>query len=167
MNKHVTFALLLMPFLLATPLTSAAATPAPGCIVRGLCGGLDGVWWQRLPKDAKLPVVQGMIASYQSAFDLGQFDLYSSYLTAYKDDHNAAASAAFHRGLSRPIEDGTFSKSAATYVAAIDHFYATYPSKLMLNVAEVMRCLMDKPMFSCDYVGKFDQGGLLPWPTGP
>jgi hypothetical protein len=148
------------------PVVSQAAAPAAGCGVRGLCGGLDGVWWQHLPRAAKLPVVQGMLASYQAAYNLGQFNEYSAYLTAYGGPETKE-STAFLEAFRNPREVLTFSKSAATYVAEIDRFYATYPSKLTLDVTSVLRCSSDKPMFTCDYVGKFDQRGLLPWPTGP
>ncbi len=134
--------------------------------MRGLCGGLDGVWWQHLPPAAKLPVVQGMLASYEAAYDLGQFNEYGAYVNAYGGP-STKEQTAFLKAFRNPKEVVTFSKSAATYLAAIDRFYKTYPSKIALNVTEVLRCLCDKPLFTCDEVGRFDEGGLLPWPTGP
>lgn len=107
-----------------------------------------------------------MLAANEYAYDLGRFNTYCSYLTAYGNEPSSKASAIFHRHFRNPVENLTYSKSAATYVAQIDRFYKTFPSKLTLNVESVLRCLCDKPMYSCNVVGEFKYG-LLPWPTGP
>jgi hypothetical protein len=141
---------------------ASGAAPAWNCpMLRDWCGGSDGTWWRRLPAAAKAPVVQGMIAAYELAYNQGQFDTVSAWVTAYEDDRNEAASKKFHalvagRGV-------TFSQSTPVYVAAIDRFYARYPAKRALKVMGVLRCLRDNPEASCDQVGT---SLLLPWPTG-
>ncbi|MBV8490819.1 MAG: hypothetical protein JO199_09860, partial [Candidatus Eremiobacteraeota bacterium] len=106
-------------------------------------------------------VVQSAIATYELAYNLGQFDTLSAWLTAYERDNDRQAAASFRKALSS--KNVTFSQSASAYVAAIDRFYKTYPAKLPLKVTAVLRCLADHPQATCDQVGT---SNLLPWPTG-
>jgi len=146
----------------AVPVTSRAATPAWNCpMMRGWCGGTDGTWWRRLPVAAKAPVVQGMIAAYELAYNQGQFDTMTAWLTGYENDNNVAAARAMH---ARVVQDRVaFSRSLAFYVASVDRFYARYPARRALKVMGVLRCLRDNPEASCVEVGT---ALLLPWPTG-
>lgn len=155
----------ILAILLMAPVAIALAATPEWCS-GARCGGADGVWWQRLPPATKVPIVEGMISSYESAFDLGQFNEYSSYLGVYGNDANQQRMTNFINRLrtSRRNRLPTFSKSSTAYVAAIDRFYARYPLKRALDVSEVLRCLRDQAQISCDTVGR---SIVLPWPTGP
>lgn len=157
------FALIVTVLLAARPPAAFAAVPEWCSGAR--CGGADGAWWQRLPRATRVPVVAGMISSYESAWDLGQFFEYSSYLSVYGNDADQKRIRAFvKRWQQKRNGPPVFSKSTAAYVAAIDRFYARYPSKLQLDVSEVLRCLRNGAQISCDTVGR---SVVLPWPTGP
>lgn len=134
------------------PCTSAA---------QGTC--LDGTWWQHLTASQKQAAAAGMISSYIAGYRLAQFELYSDWLTAYESGtptKNDKAFLAEFRRVSPPVFSGTTS----AYVAAIDRFYAKYPSKRNLEIGGVLRCLAAHAQASCDEVGR---SALLPWPTGP
>ena len=131
-------------------------------MMRDWCGGTDGTWWRHLPAAAKAPVVAGAIAAYELAYNEGQFNTMSDFVTAYSSDTDRKADSQFHH-LVAGDRGVTFGKSVPEYVAAIDRFYKTYPAKINLKIVGVLRCLRDRAEASCDEVGKSD---LLPWPTG-
>ncbi len=131
--------------------------------VQGIC--LDGSWWLKLPSSAKTPVAEGMISSYMAGYRLGQFFLYSDWLTAYGDGPETPTDKRFLASLRSQFNGApTYSGTPASYAAAISHFYDKYPAKRTLEVAGVLRCLMNHPEATCDVVGRSE---LLPWPTGP
>lgn len=155
------FLLALCAALLAFAFTPPAASATTFACGSTWCGGTDGTWWQQLSPASKLAVVQSSIAAYQLAYNLGQFDTLSAWATAYESETDRQPAQNFRAALEK--KTATFSKSPSAYVVAIDRFYQTYPSKLPLKVAGVLRCLQDRPEATCDRVGKSD---LLPWPTG-
>jgi hypothetical protein len=164
MSKYLSFLLIAASLVLAARAPSLSATPAWNCpMARGWCGGTDGTWWRHLSAQAKTSVVQGMIAAYELAYGLGQFNMYSDWLTAYQSDPDKKAASQFI-GAVRAGKGPTFSKSTASYVAAIDNFYQRYPAKIAFKVTGLLRCLQDRPEATCDEIGKSE---LLPWPTGP
>jgi hypothetical protein len=160
MSKYL--AILLAACCMLTIARAATSDPT-ACSLRNWCDGFDGAWWQRLPAAAKLPVVQGMISSYEAAYGLALFNGYSAMLDASQSGTASKDALAMLRA-ERSVKEPAFSKSMTAYVASIDAFYKKYPGKIRLNVTGVLRCLQDNPEASCDKVGT---SMLLPWPTGP
>ena len=162
MRKAATFVAIIALF--AGSAGTSVARPPGWCV--GMCTGIDGSWWQRLPAAEKPAVLKGMIASYIAAYDLAKFNVYASYLTVYDNSANQKRMSEFISRFrtARQNRIPEFSQSLSHYVAAIDRFYARYPAKRPLDVTGLLRCLRDHAEFSCERVGK---SMLLPWPTGP
>jgi hypothetical protein len=126
---------------------------------------LDGSWWQHLTPSSRQAAAEAMISSYIAGYRLGRFNSYGDWLDAYGTGPQTSADKMFlERFRSAQSAIPRFSESPAAYVAAIDAFYARYPSKRSLALSGVLRCLQDHPEFSCTVVGRSQ---LLPWPTGP
>jgi hypothetical protein len=164
MSKHLSSLLIAATLALAVRASSLSAAQTWNCpMQRAWCGSSDGKWWQQLSAQAKTAVVTGMISSYELAYGLAEFSMYSYWLTVYESDPDQQRKSQY-RKVMLADKGPVFSKSAASYVAAINSFYARYPAKINFKVTGLLRCLQDHPEATCDEIGKSD---LLPWPTGP
>ncbi len=122
----------------------SALTAAPAFATTTIT--MDGKWWQGLPQDSKVYVIQGMMVAYT----IGWIDGVGSLATAGPTPPETVKDTMAYMGKLAP----DFSKSFGTYVHEIDDFYIDHPKSLDLSTGTVLGCLADKPVGVCKEILK-------------
>jgi hypothetical protein len=119
---------------------------------------LDGSWWEDVPSDSKADVAAGMENAYTRGWVAGAAYAAGAITAAVgKRTHDLKAAIAFVQPIGdRIVSDDTpnYSRTYGYYAAAISDFYESRSGVDDVRVSEVIGCLADHPLFSCDEVAK-------------
>ncbi|GEM_PF-3990592 len=108
---------------------------------------LDGLWWHGLSYDRRLLAIHAMIEAYTDG-----------YIMAWVGDHPSNIPKTGPVPSPTPLRYApkdwpAFSKPWSVYVAQIDSFYATYPNANDVEVEQLLGCLQDNAIVTCDKLG--------------
>lgn len=109
--------------------------------------GFDHAWWDALNVDEQVTVVQGLMAGFEAGFNDGAIHG-GNYVMV---QHGIANTSANAKDLLSQASV-SFSETFGHYKDAIDNFYVNHPSASTIYVGEIMACLADTPVFTCDQV---------------
>lgn len=111
----------------------------------------DGSWWTSLTDDEQLLAVRAMIAAYSSGYNDG---FIHAVILDQMHYHSTRSSA---QATNDPAMVINFSKTFGVYQQEIIDFYSGHPSSMDVPVAEVLDCLADSPVYTCEQVANMHQ----------
>jgi hypothetical protein len=144
-------------------LTGHASAAAPGV-------SADAAWWHDVQRDAKADVVHATIDAYETGWLRGSDAEGVRIIAALK---SAVAANLVPTATITTVDAIVYKKSASghyasydlapefsktfgAYEALMDDFYVRFPKASSATIGDIMTCLADVPVFSCDQVAKLE-----------
>ncbi len=119
-------------------------------------------WWRGLSDDQQIYTVEGAIQSFPSGFINGKIAQWDHLMqlarSAKIDPHLLLTLESLNVRAAKAASFPKFSKTFGTYVHGIGDFYNNYPNASSADVGDILQCLADVPIESCDQVAK-ENGG--------
>lgn len=127
----------------------------------------DGVWWNELPRDTKVPVMFSATSAYSTGYSAGQLDQFVDtaaqvldamnslhWSTAQRAKFNDAWAIAIKRHSSVSALPDFSGKPIKAYIDGMDYFYSNHPEASRLNFSFALKCIQNKPAMTCDDVAR-------------